>query len=136
MKLSETKVATRLGASFAIVVLLAIATAGLALREQHVIETNLEDIVLDNNVKLKLNNDMSESVHIVSRVMRTVALIEDKLAKEAERQKIVKARASYNAAWMRSTSSRPARRARPSGPASPRRPQPRARSTAKSSSLD
>jgi methyl-accepting chemotaxis protein len=99
MNFLKSNIATRLGVSFAIVVLLAIAMVGVALRELYVIGTNLEDIVLDNNVKLKLNNDMAESVHVVSRVMRTLVLLEDKSAKDVEREKITKARESYNAAW-------------------------------------
>jgi len=99
MNFSNSNIATRLGASFAIIVLLAIAMVGVALRQLHVFESNLDDIVGVNNVKLKLNNDMSEAVHIVSRVTRTVALLEDKSAKDVEREKYVKARASYDAAW-------------------------------------
>jgi methyl-accepting chemotaxis protein len=99
MNFLKSNIATRLGVSFGIVVLLAIAMVGVTLRELHLIGTSLEDIVLDNNVKLKLNNDMAESVHVVSRVMRTVVLLEDKSAKDVEREKITKAREDYNAAW-------------------------------------
>ncbi len=99
MKLANFKIGTRLGAAFAVMVLLSLGMATIALKELSVIEGNLEDVVLDNNVRIKLNNDMSESEHIVSRVMRTIVLLEDKGAKEAEREKIVKARAAYDTAW-------------------------------------
>jgi methyl-accepting chemotaxis protein len=55
--------------------------------------------VTDNNVKIKLNNSMSESVHVVTRVVRSVVLLEDKAAKERELTKITKARADYDKAW-------------------------------------
>ena len=97
MKLINFKIGTRLGASFAAMVLLSMATAAIALYELHHIESNFEDVLLDN--KIKLNNDMSESVHIVSRVTRTIVLLDDKPAKSAEMEKVVKARDSYDKAW-------------------------------------
>jgi methyl-accepting chemotaxis protein len=42
---------------------------------------------------------MSESVHIVSRVMRSIVLLNDKAAKEAEMSKITKAREDYEKDW-------------------------------------
>jgi methyl-accepting chemotaxis protein len=99
MKLANLKVSSRLALAFSIMVVLSIVTAGISLKELAVIEHNLNDMVTDNNVKLKLNNDMSEAVHIVARVSRTVVLLHDKAAKEVELEKIGKARAHYATAW-------------------------------------
>ena len=99
MKLNDFKIGTRLGTAFAAMVLLSMAMAAIALYALHSVESNLDDVVLDNNVKIKLNNDMSESVHIVSRVTRTIVLLDDKPTKNAELEKVVKARAGYDKAW-------------------------------------
>jgi methyl-accepting chemotaxis protein len=99
MNLANMKLGTRLTLAFGAVVLLSIVSAGLALDRLARIEANLEDIVNDNNVKIKINNDLAESVHVVSRVIRTVALLHDKPAMEAEHAKIVKAREAYDKRW-------------------------------------
>ena len=99
MKLTDFKIGTRLALAFGATVLLSLASSGLALRELAMVEHNLDDIVNDNNVKVKLSNDMSESVHVVSRVMRTMVLLHDKAAITTEEAKLVEARKRYDHAW-------------------------------------
>jgi methyl-accepting chemotaxis protein len=99
MKFTDFKIGTRLSVAFGLVVLLSVASAALALKELAMVEHNLDDIVTDNNVKVKLNNEMAESVHIVSRVMRTMVLLHDKDAVQAEENKLEKAREHYNKSW-------------------------------------
>jgi methyl-accepting chemotaxis protein len=99
MKLTDFKIGTRLAFAFGLVVLLSMASAGLALKELALVEHNLDDIVTDNNVKVKLNNEMAESVHVVSRVMRTMVLLHEKEEVRAEETKLEKAREHYNKAW-------------------------------------
>ena len=60
------------------------------------IDHHIEDIVNDNNVKLKLNHEMSESVHMAARVTRTVVLLDDDPSVERELQKIASARKHYD----------------------------------------
>jgi methyl-accepting chemotaxis protein len=99
MKFSDFKVATRLGLSFGVVLLLSIASAGLALNKLSSIEDNVESIVTDFNVKIKINNELAESVHIVSRAMRSLVILEDKALKEQEATNITHAREAYAARW-------------------------------------
>jgi methyl-accepting chemotaxis protein len=99
MNLADYKIGTRLAVAFGLVVLLSVGSAGLALKELASVEHNLDDIVTDNNVKIKLNHEMAESVHIVSRVMRTMVLLHEKSEIEAEQAKLVKARAHYDHGW-------------------------------------
>ena len=99
MKFTDYKVRSWMAFSFGILVLLGVASGLLALRELSVVQGNLEDVVTDNNVKIKLSNGMAESVHVVTRVVRSVVLLEDKAAKERELAKIAKARADYDKAW-------------------------------------
>jgi methyl-accepting chemotaxis protein len=99
MKFTDFKIGTRLGSAFGLVVLLSLASAGLALNKLSAIETSLEDVVKDNNVKIQINNDLSQSVHVISRVIRTVTLLSDQDEKEREAVKINKARDAYDKAW-------------------------------------
>ena len=80
-------------------VLVSAASAGFALYELKAIEHNLDDVVTDNNVKIRLNHEMSEAVHITSRVTRTMVLLQDKEQEQREADKITKALAHYDAAW-------------------------------------
>ncbi len=99
MKLADYKIGTRLAVAFGLVLLLSVGSAGLALKELALVEHNLDDIVTDNNVKIKLNHEMAESVHVVSRVMRTMVLLHDKDEVAREEAKLVKARAHYDHGW-------------------------------------
>ncbi len=99
MKFTDHKLRTWLAGSFGLLVLMSILSGGLAISKMASIEANLDDVVNVNNVKTALNNEMSEAVHIVARVIRTMALLEDRTAKEREQAKIVKARADYDLAW-------------------------------------
>jgi len=99
MQLSNMKISARLGLAFGIVVLTSVLSAGLSLSKLSAIEGNLEDMAQDNNVKIKLNNEMADAIHVVARVMRSVIVLDDKGEKDAELAKIAKARAAYETAW-------------------------------------
>jgi len=93
------KISSRLALAFGVVLLMSVAAAGLAVKDLAAIEAAMEDIVGDNNVKIKLNSEMGDAVHVVTRVMRSVIILDDKAAKEKELAKITKARESYDKAW-------------------------------------
>jgi methyl-accepting chemotaxis protein len=99
MKLTDIKIGKRLALAFGLVVLLSVASAALALTRLAHLQANLEEVVEDNNVRIRLNSDMSESVHTVARVIRTIALLQDKAAKEHEFVKITQAREAYDRDW-------------------------------------
>jgi len=96
MNMKNLKIGTRLGLAFGLVLLITIVSALLTLSKVADMQDNLRDIVQDNNVKLKLTNDMADTIHIIARVMRTVVLLQDKADREREKLKISKARADYN----------------------------------------
>ncbi|BDT65922.1 hypothetical protein os1_00710 [Comamonadaceae bacterium OS-1] len=99
MQLSDLKVSTRLNFGFGLVVLLSLLSAGLALHKLAGVAQDLQDVVKVNNVKIALNTTLSQDVHVVSRVIRTIALLDDKAAQERETRKITEARTSYDKAW-------------------------------------
>lgn len=92
MDLSKFKIGTRLAVGFTSIILLLIAMAALGMRDMAQIEARLEKIVSDNIYKMGLVQDMSESVHIVSRVTRTLVLLQDEAQIQEEMKKIVAAR--------------------------------------------
>ena len=96
MNLNNMKIGIRLGLAFGVVLLITIISALLTLSKVADVQNNLRDIVQDNNVKLKLTNDMADTIHVIARVMRTVVLLRDNAAREHEKVKISKARADYN----------------------------------------
>lgn len=99
MTFSNLKVGVRLGLSFSIVLTLMVVLISVAIVNMSNIEGRLETIVNNNNYKVKLNNDMAESVHIVSRVMRTLIMLHEPQQFAEEKKKIEAARNKYNEAW-------------------------------------
>ncbi|WP_394787331.1 methyl-accepting chemotaxis protein [Rhodoferax sp.] len=99
MQFSQLKIGTRLKIGFGLVVVLSLASTGLALQKLSNVQRNLEDVVKVNNAKIDLNNAMSQSVHVVARVIRTIALLDDPAAIDGEMPKITQARESYDKNW-------------------------------------
>ena len=98
MYLSRFKISTQLLLAFGIIVMLAAITSGITLFQLQSIQSSLDKIVTANNVKLALINSKIDSVHIVSRVMRTIVIMTDPSQKAVEKKKIDQAREKYDAA--------------------------------------
>ncbi len=96
---ANIKIGVRLAAGFAAVLLLMAALTMVGLNGMATVEERLNEITSDNNVKLKYINDMSEAVHIVTRITRTIVLLDDHDAIAAERKKLESYRQKYNEAW-------------------------------------
>jgi len=99
MKFSQMPVAVRLAWAFGIVLVAMLLSAVFTLNRLSIIQSELEDMQLDNNVKIRLAAEMSESVHVVARVVRSEMLLSDPAAKAAEAVKIKEARDLYDKAW-------------------------------------
>ena len=96
----NARLAQRLGFGFGILLVSMVALAALGLSSMGAIQGRLDEVVKTNVHKLKLLTTMAESVHVVSRVTRSMVLLdEDPALMEREYQKIVDARASYDKAW-------------------------------------
>jgi methyl-accepting chemotaxis protein len=96
---SNMKIGVRLTLGFAIVLALMAALAATAYSGMSAIEDRLEEIVTDNVYKTKLSSDMSEAIHIVSRITRTIILLTDDAAMATEKKKLDAYREKYNEAW-------------------------------------
>ena len=92
-------IGARLAAAFALVLLLMAAVAGAGFIGMEKGEDALDNIVHQNVRKLMLLQDMSAQVHIVSRVLRSIVLLDDVGEMDAESRKITDARQRYDQAW-------------------------------------
>lgn len=98
--LENLKIWHRLVLGFGLILAMVVVENILIETIQFRIEHEVEDIVADNFKKIELLETMSESVHIVSRVARSVLLLKDDPAETArQRPKIAEARAAYDKAW-------------------------------------
>lgn len=95
---STMRIATMLSIAFGSLVLVIAAAGGIALFNFSNIAGELDHIVNQNARKLEHANTMSESVHIVSRVMRTELLLSDRSRAEEENKKLLAARQAYDKA--------------------------------------
>ena len=96
---ANMKIGLRLTLGFVIVLALMAALAVVGINGMSSVQGRLDEIVNDNMVKIKLNNDMSESVHIVTRITRTLILLEDEAAMSVEKRKLDGYRQKYNESW-------------------------------------
>ena len=91
------KARLRLGFGIILLFLLIISLTGLHKIKQTNADT--EHIVEVNMKKIELLEQMSDSVHIVSRVVRSMALLEDKAEAQREAPKMDAARETYDRAY-------------------------------------
>jgi methyl-accepting chemotaxis protein len=84
---------------FAAVLLLMVALAWIGITGMASIQGRFDETVNTNVYKGKLLTEMSESVHVISRVMRTMVLQNDTSVIATEYKKIEEARKKYNEAW-------------------------------------
>jgi methyl-accepting chemotaxis protein len=96
---ANIKIGIRMTVGFAAVLLLMIVLAFVGINGMSSVEGRLDEIVKDNNYKTRLVNQLSESVHIVARVTRTMVLLSDAQTMAAEHKKLETAREKYNEAW-------------------------------------
>ena len=92
------KIGMRLGLGFSLVLLLMVVLIYEGLGGMAAQNNKMNTIVNENNVKTALCNTMSEQVHIVTRLMRTLLLVTTDAENQAEKEKIDKARSVYNKA--------------------------------------
>ncbi len=96
---ANMKVRVQLGLGFGIALLLMVSIAVMGIWGMKSSNDRLDDIVKDNMYKMELVNTMSDSVHIVSRVLRTMVLLNEVSAIKEQEQKLLAARAAYDKAW-------------------------------------
>ncbi|WP_201496280.1 methyl-accepting chemotaxis protein, partial [Rubrivivax sp. A210] len=97
--LSNLKIGVRLTLGFTIVLVLMAVLAVTGINGMSTVQDRLDEIVTDNVYKTKLNSEMAEAVHIVTRITRTIILLDEPGAMANEKNKLDATRARYNEAW-------------------------------------
>jgi len=95
MAIGNMKVSTRLSLGFGAVLVLLVAVAALGVFNMQSIHGRLESVVNVNVAKTELVQDMSESVHIMARISRTVVLLTQEEEMRTELKKLDQARDTY-----------------------------------------
>jgi methyl-accepting chemotaxis protein len=96
---ANMKIGLRLTLGFAVVLALMAALAAVGINGMSSVKGKLDEIVKDNMYKTKLNSDMSENIHIVTRITRTIIILTDDAAMATEKKKLDGYRQKYNEAW-------------------------------------
>lgn len=99
MNLGNLKIGVRLGLGYGLVLALLVGVAGLGINGMSRSNEALHHVVDINGTKLLKLEDMSESVHIVSRVVRNIVLLHDENAQRGELKYVTEARDKYNMAF-------------------------------------
>jgi len=98
MASKHIKVGTKLGLGFGLVLVLLLSIAALGVVNMSTIHAKLDRVVNENAVKTELVGRMSEAVHIVARVSRSVVLLDNDAAIANEMNKVASARKAYDEA--------------------------------------
>ena len=99
MKSTTLNISTRLGIGFGLILILLVGIAMLGINSMSKSDNVLHHIVDVNVKKMAYLEDMKGSVHIVARVIRTVALLSNETEANVQKKKIDQARETYNAAF-------------------------------------
>ncbi len=94
--LTNLKIGTRLAVGFGLILALLLLIAGVGLNRMGSIAADTEKIVTHYNVQNNLARDMSEQIHIVSRLLRTVLLMDNLADKKENAGRIAKSRETYD----------------------------------------
>ena len=98
MKFSNMNIGKRLAVSFITIIAFLVGMIVFGIYQMEQIDENMKRIVEVNNVQLKHVNTMLSSSETVSRVIRSIALLDDAKKKQEENQEIDEARATYDEA--------------------------------------
>ncbi|MBA5685781.1 methyl-accepting chemotaxis protein [Rugamonas apoptosis] len=98
MKFANLAIGTRMALGYGLVLLLLAGVAASGLYGMARSNAALQDVVEVNAVRIAMLEQMEGSTHVVARVMRTIALLSDQAAMDAERKEIARAREQYTRA--------------------------------------
>ena len=90
--LSNLKIGIRLGIGFAIALLLLLVVTIIGIARVGELQTDINDLVKDKNVKTKLANDIIDNVNSVGRFHRNMLIVRNEEATNREMARIVETR--------------------------------------------
>jgi methyl-accepting chemotaxis protein len=95
--LTNLKIGTRLAVGFGLILALLLLIAGVGINRMSAIADDTKQIVTLYNVQYDQVRDMQEQVHIVSRLIRTILLMDNLADKKENAAKLAKTRETYDA---------------------------------------
>ena len=95
--LTNLKIGTRLAVGLGILLALLLLISGVGLNRMGAIAADTGSIVTHYNKQLALTNDMSEQVYLITRMVRTMFIMENMADRKVNLERIAKARETYNA---------------------------------------
>lgn len=101
MRFGNLKIGLRLALGFGIILILMLAMIITAITEMKQINDKLDRIVRVNIEQQNKANEMLDAVHVISRVMHAIALLDDPEAEQIEKDRMTEAREQYNEAESR-----------------------------------
>ncbi|MFZ6745557.1 methyl-accepting chemotaxis protein [Undibacterium sp. JH2W] len=99
MKVENLRISQQIGLGFGVLLLIMVIVAMFGINGMSKSNAVLHHVVGVNVLKIHHLEEMSKSVHIVSRVTRTIALLNDEVQANEQHKKIDIARANYNKAF-------------------------------------
>ena len=98
-KVGNWKIGTRLTAAFAAVLLMLVAVGVVGWSALSNTKARIEVITKENNVKIRLANEMQGNLNIVARATRNVLLYQDASFQAKQMERIANARKSNDEAF-------------------------------------
>jgi len=93
--MKNLKIGQRLALGFGIVLALLAVIGYLGITRMAGVKDNLDVVVNENNVKIKLGNDMRGQINVIARAVRNLALTNDEATMKNEVARIQDSRAKY-----------------------------------------
>ena len=99
MSILNLKIGIRLALGYVLVIVMLVVVAFLGINGMGRTDAELHHIVDVNVHKIELLEQLANSSHVISRVVRSIALLEDEKEKEIQGKKITEARDVYSRAY-------------------------------------
>ncbi|MCM2250188.1 MAG: methyl-accepting chemotaxis protein [Geothrix sp.] len=94
--LTNLKIGTRLSVGFGLILALLLLIAGVGLNRMSAIADDTDEIVTHYNVQLAHANGISEQAYLISRMVRTVLLMDNLADRKVNVERIAKTRETYD----------------------------------------
>ncbi len=99
MSINNMKLGTKLAGGFSVLLMLVVIIAFIGISRLNVLNGYLDDVIHDNNVKLKLANNIAGGIDEIARSVRNIVLLEDMGSMQKEKDRIDAARKIFSESY-------------------------------------
>lgn len=96
--MQDLKISTKLSIAFSVLLISLIGIIVFCSSKFNVLQSNLDQIVNENNQRIELANKMQTAVQNVSRIIRNITLLQEPIARDREYAQLERERANYDEA--------------------------------------